>query len=300
MYHSFISRFFPSRSHFSITLFLFIVLSFHSQSSWSSVNLQLASIYEEPENIEDYWVSEKLDGVRGYWDGRTLLTKSGNKINAPHWFTEGWPNSAMEGELWSGLNQFEQISGCVRKKVPSDCWLHITFNLFDLPDNKNTFTERIRAMKALVSLRNINHLKMIPQNRYSSTEQLMEKLESYTKALGEGLMLHHQDAFYTPGRSHSILKLKKYSDDEAVVLEYVAGKGKYENQLGSLKVKTKDGIVFKIGSGFSDKQRKNPPPINSIITFKYIGKTQRGVPRFASFMRIRHLCESPDCLISNK
>ena len=99
-------------------------------------------------------------------------------------------------------------------------------------------------------------------------------------------MLHLEDAHYKVGRSSSIMKLKIYLDAEAVVIEHVNGKGKYKNMLGALLVKTPEGLLIKIGTGFTDKQRSNPPVIGSTITYQYVGKTLKGVPRFASFKRM--------------
>ena len=100
-------------------------------------------------------------------------------------------------------------------------------------------------------------------------------------------MLHHQEAYYRVGRSNALMKLKQHDDAEAKVIAHIMGKGKYRNKLGSIVVELPSGLTFKIGSGFTDQQRTTPPKIGSVITFKYIGKTARGVPRFASFLRIR-------------
>ncbi len=56
--------------------------------------------------------------------------------------------------------------------------------------------------------------------------------------------------------------------------------------LGSLLVQEIDGDRFRIGSGFSDAERADPPAIGSIVTFKYHGRTKNGLPRFASFLRM--------------
>ena len=161
--------------------------------------------------------------------------------------------------------------------------------VFDLPQHKGNFTERITEMKQQINLSNSNNLAVIKQNKLNNLHELHRALDLVVKNKGEGLMLHHQHAYYHVGRSKQLMKLKQYQDAEATVLNHIPGKGKYQQQLGSLLVKTTEGITFKIGSGFSDQQRQEPPPIGSIITYKYIGKTQRGVPRFASFLRIRQL-----------
>jgi DNA ligase-1 len=74
---------------------------------------------------------------------------------------------------------------------------------------------------------------------------------------------------------------------EGTVIAHNPGKGKFEGMLGSLTLQLENGIEFKLGTGFSLAQRKTPPPIGSSVTFKYHGFTRNGVPRFASFMRVR-------------
>jgi len=100
-------------------------------------------------------------------------------------------------------------------------------------------------------------------------------------------MLHHQSGLYHSGRSQDLLKLKPYTDAEAIIIGYRSGKGKFTDKMGAVKVKTLTGEIFFIGSGFSDKDRENPPPLNSLITFRHQGYTDSGIPRFAVFIRIR-------------
>jgi len=251
--------------------------------------IQKGSVYHAVENIKNYWVSEKLDGIRGYWNGKQLLTRQGNNINAPKWFTQNWPHTVMDGELWIARGQFEQTSGIIRKKNATDnSWQKIRFMIFDLPKSSGDFSQRITAMKNITKQTNSPYLNMITQQKFSSVSSLFIHLDDIVKLGGEGLMLHHQNALYKVGRVQHLMKLKKYQDAEAKVIAHIQGKGKFLNMLGALKVKTKSGIVFKIGSGFSNKERKNPPPIGAQITYKFFGKTKNGVPRFASFMRTRH------------
>ena len=250
--------------------------------------IQKGSIYHTVENIKNYWVSEKLDGVRGYWNGKHLLTRQGNNINAPKWFTQNWPNTVMDGELWIARGQFEQTSGIIRQKSAADNgWQKIRFMIFDLPKTSGDFSQRIAVMKNITKQTNSSYLNMITQQKFRSVSSLFAHLDSIVELGGEGLMLHHQNALYKVGRVQHLMKLKKYQDDEAEVIAHIQGKGKFINMLGALKVKTKSGIIFKIGSGFSNEERKNPPAIGTQITYKFFGKTKNGVPRFASFIRIR-------------
>lgn len=258
--------------------------------SGTQPHIQKGVVMDETIKVEDYWISEKLDGIRGYWNGEVLLTRSGNKINTPSWFTKGWPKTPLDGEIWSQRNSFENIISCVsQQKENNKCWQQLKLMVFDLPSHKGKFSQRILAMQTLINTNPSPYLQMIAQIQIPTMQALYERLEKIVKIKGEGLMLHHQDALYKQGRNKHLMKLKKYQDDEALVIKHITGKGKYSKMLGSLLVKTPSGMKFKIGTGFTDLQRQNPPPIGSIITYQYIGKTKRGVPRFASFKRIRQL-----------
>ncbi len=250
--------------------------------------LQLARNFHQNINIKNYWVSEKLDGIRGFWNGQQLLTRNGNILSPPHWFTKSWPNTAMDGELWSARGKFEQISACVRTTNSNgQCWRKLKLMIFDLPHQVVNFTERIKLMQQLVLETHSPYLGTIKQQQLNNRKSLYQLLNKVVADNGEGLMLHLATGHYQSGRSKNILKLKKHQDAEAKVIAHLPGKGKYKGLLGAIKVETPEGITFKIGSGFSDEDRMHPPKIGSLITYKYIGKTQRGVPRFASFLRIK-------------
>lgn len=250
--------------------------------------IQLATVYHQGINVKAYWVSEKLDGIRAYWDGKNLLSRKGNIFRAPEWFSKGFPDTPLDGELWINRRQFSELSGIVRKQKASDKeWQKIAFMIFDLPNSPKNFSKRIKQMEKVVKNSHSPYLKMIKQQKVENNRELQRLLEEVLSKGGEGLMLHRGDAHYQAKRSKDLLKLKKYQDAEAVVLQHLPGKGRNKGRLGALLVKTEDGTVFKIGSGFSDLQRENPPAVGATITYKYIGKTANGVPRFASFMRIR-------------
>jgi DNA ligase-1 len=271
---------------------LFFLLCLFSPLSHSNETLsppiQLATLYHQDINIQAYWVSEKLDGVRAYWNGKQLISKQGNVFNAPGWFIKDFPPRPLDGELWINRHQFEKVSGITRKLQPIDQeWQKISFMIFDLPGSDADFTSRLQLMEKLIKSSESAYLKMIKQQRVENNQQLQLLLEQVLNKWGEGLMLHKGNAYYQAKRSKDLMKLKKYEDAEAVVIEHFSGKGRNTGRLGSLLVETKEGIKFKIGTGFSDIERENPPPIGATITYKYTGKTNNNVPRFASFMRIR-------------
>ncbi|GGP50272.1 ATP-dependent DNA ligase [Shewanella algicola] len=272
-----------------VFLLIFTLCSFPCVSERLTIpEIQLASQYSDELIVADYLVSEKLDGVRGYWDGQQMLTRSGRKIDLPEWFTQHFPRYALDGELWMDQGLFEQISALVRTKhTEDDEWQQVKYMLFDLPSHKGTFEARYHAMQQLVAQVNVKQLQVIKQQTITSTEALFAERDKVVAAGGEGLMLHYRQAFYTVGRSPHIVKLKPKYDAEAVVIGHSAGKGKYHGMVGALTVKNQQGIIFKIGSGLTDKQRQDPPVIGAIITYQYLGYTQKGTPRFATFLRER-------------
>jgi len=275
-----------------ITALLYLSMPLSSHAA-ERLPIQLAKPFKQPEHIEQYFISEKLDGIRGYWTGKQLLTRSGQVINTPTFFTLGWPEQPLDGELWLKRQAFEETLSIVTTHSPNTTqWQNIRFMVFDLPQHQGMFSERVREMERMRSHDNHAHLGFIKQFKVNSTAHLQQVFNNVVQGGGEGLMLHHQNALYQSGRNKHLMKLKPFSDAEATVIAHIEGKGKYQGQLGAIQVKTAEGLVFKIGSGFSDIERKNPPKIGSVITFKYSGKTKRGVPRFASYLRVRRSAET--------
>lgn len=250
--------------------------------------LILAEIYRDGIDPRAYWVSEKLDGVRAYWDGRRLFFRSGKPVNAPEWFTRRLPGQALDGELWLGRGTFERLSGIVRKTEAVDAeWRQVRYMLFELPGAAGTFTERLEHIKRLVEETGLPWLRAVEQFRVDGQVALQAELDAIVAAGGEGLMLHRADAPYASGRRGDLLKLKPYLDSEARVLAHLPGKGRHAGRLGALLVEEADGRRFRIGGGFTDAQRDHPPLPGSLVTYRYRGLTADGLPRFPSFLRVR-------------
>lgn len=119
-----------------------------------------------------------------------------------------------------------------------------------------------------------------------SKEHLMEELDSVIAKGGEGVMLRDPESLYENRRSASLLKVKKFDDAEATVTGHERGTGRCSGMTGAIHVRGDDGIEFKIGSGFTDAQRMKPPKIGSRVTYKYMGKSNSGKPRFPIFLRV--------------
>jgi DNA ligase-1 len=251
--------------------------------------LQLANRYHDQIDITNYWVSEKFDGVRGYWDGTQMMSRQGNIIQTPLWFVDVLPKTPLDGELWLGRGQFDRLSGIIRRHhIDEEDWRLIKYLIFDLPASEQTFDLRVEKIKLIVKQVNRSHIQSVVQFKLDDHVVLLETLDRIVKNKGEGLMLHRGASHYQNNRSDDLLKLKKSSDAEATVIEHYGGQGKYTDLLGSMLVETDDQRRFKLGTGFSDLERANPPPIGSIITYRYFGLTNKGTPRFASFLRIRN------------
>ncbi len=257
--------------------------------------LMLATTYHGGLDVSDYWVSEKLDGVRGRWDGQRLITRAGLPIVPPRWFTAGWPKAAMDGELWIGRGRFDEVSGLVRAGAADDrTWRKVRFMVFDLPTQGGTFEVRVLRMRTLLSATGIAWLQPVAQFRLGNATELEARLKQVAAGGGEGLVLHRRGAIYRVGRSDDLIKYKLYDDAEARVVAHTPGKGKYAGLLGALVMKLPEGRQFRLGSGFTDAQRANPPPIGSLVTYRYNGLTSKGLPRFARFQRIRLDPPPPD------
>lgn len=250
--------------------------------------VMLADVYHAGIALNDYWVSEKYDGVRGYWDGRQLLTRSGAVIHAPAWFTAGWPKTPMDGELWAGRGQFDRASGIIRQQPADDeAWHQIHYMVFDLPGRPGAFDQRLTALQQQIAVIHLPWVQAVEQFKVTDEADLKRRLDQVVQEGGEGLVLHRGASLYHAGRSGDLLKLKPYDDAEAKVIGYLPGKGKYRGMMGSLLMQLPDGTRFRIGTGFSDAQRRDPPPVGSMVTFRYQGMTPAGKPRFARFLRVR-------------
>ncbi len=250
-------------------------------------SLQKPVAYQGNEIVTGWLMSEKLDGIRGYWDGKKLLTRQGKKITPPAWFTQNFPPFELDGELWSGRSQFELIQSIVLDQIPSDDWVKITYNLFEVPGVEGDFLVRLKKAQDWFSRHPSKYVKFIPQVPCKGKPHLDTFLGEIEALGGEGVIVKDPGQPYHTGRSPHVLKVKNFSDMEGVVIAVHPGKGKFTGKMGSLSIRLASGIQFKIGTGFSNKERVTPPEIGEIITFKHYGFTHSGKPRFASFLRVR-------------
>jgi len=262
----------------SVLILLFVTFPLFAKKP----NLLLLKVYQD-QNITGWVMSEKLDGVRAYWDGEKLLTRSGHIIHAPKWFTKGYPPFEIDGELWTKRGDFENIVSIVRDRVPSDKWREVKHYIFEVPHAKGALFERLKRVKSYES----SIIKIIPQIKIKNKKDLQRFLKEVEEKGGEGVVVRDPNTLYIDRRSNKALKVKTFLDRECKVVGYHQGHGKFDGLMGSIICKMDDNQTIKIGSGFSEKQRYNPPAIGTVITFKFKGYTKYGKPRFPVFLRVR-------------
>jgi len=254
------------------------------------------------QNVGGWLASEKLDGVRAYWDGRNLRSRNGKILAAPEAWSAHFPPFALDGELYTARGEFEKIQSIVMDKTPSvAAWSEVKFYVFDVPEGGGGLLERLSELEKFIAKNPQagQNLKIIKQVKVKDNAEFEAFAEHIVAKGGEGAVVREPNAPYERKRSKNALKYKKFKDAECEVTAINAGTGKYAGLMGSVTCKALSaagsnqdeqiphGVKFKVGSGFSDEERANPPKIGSIITYKYQNLTAKGLPRFPIFLRVR-------------
>ena len=267
------------RLKYVTALFLVFCTVLHA----SPLKLLLLKTYKN-QDIAGWVMSEKLDGIRAYWDGKNLYFRGGGIIHVPKWFTKDYPSFELDGELWSKRGDFENISAIVRDKIPDEnMWKNIKHYIFEVPNAKGGLLQRLKKAKPYEN----SIIKIIPQIKIKSKKHLYTFLKEIEQKGGEGVVVRDPDAPYISKRTSKALKVKSFKDAECEVVGYTKGKGKFKGMIGAIKCRLPDKTMFKIGSGLDVQTRKDPPNIGDIITFKYKELTKYGKPKFPVYLRIR-------------
>jgi DNA ligase-1 len=246
----------------------------------------LAHKWEVEHDPTGWWMSEKLDGIRAYWDGEGFVSRLGNRFAAPPWFVEDLPANTLDGELWVGRKLFNRTTSIVRSGAAGKDWKTVRYVVFDAPAHGGTFEERTAFCRELLD-RGLPYASWHPHEKCDGIDHLRTELERVEGLGGEGLMLRQPGSRYVSGRSNTLLKVKTFHDAEARVLDHVPGTGKHKGRLGALVVELPNGTRFNVGTGFSDRERQAPPDVGAVITFRYQELTEDGVPRFPSYVGVR-------------
>lgn len=247
--------------------------------------LLLAEKWDNELDPTGWWMSEKLDGVRAYWDGKQFISRNGSVYAAPDWFCKVMPNIPLDGELWGGRKNFQKATGIIRRHDNAGhLWIDITYMVFDVPTHNEVFESRINFCDDVVRKAQSGIIQLHKHELCKNVQHLKTTLENIELLGGEGLMLRKPGSLYETKRSPTLLKVKTFHDAEAKVVEYLPGKGRNKGRIGALIVELSNGIRFSVGTGLSDEEREKPPAIGSTITYRYQELSDGGVPRFPSFV----------------
>lgn len=267
----------------ALLLLSFFFLSLYSREMWLLQQFDPQVIQARPQS---FVYSEKLDGVRAFWDGKNLYSKGGKLLTPPSFFTQNFPPFAIEGELWSKRGDFENTVSILKSTKKKEKWRELKFYIFEVPNQQGGILKRLEVLEAYLASQPAPFISIIPQLPLNTLQALQDALSAITQAGGEGVVVREKDAPYYTGRNKKAMKLKLYEDRECKITSYVQGKGKFENLVGSIICLDGD-VEFKIGSGMSEDFRKNPPKVGTIITYKYFGLNKNKLPKFPVFLRIR-------------
>ncbi len=257
-----------------------------SASEATAPPVLLAHSWNNEMDLSGWWMSEKLDGVRAYWDGVRFVSRLGNPFFAPSWFTDGMPSHPLDGELWLDRKRFQECVSIVRRQDAGDAWKALRYLVFDVPHLEDPFEARVDAIHQQFGAGQHPYVQAHAHVRCEGTSHLRAELQRVEALGGEGLMLRQPQSRYEVGRSHTLLKVKTFFDAEGRVVGHEQGKGKHKDRLGALVVEMETGTRFNVGTGLSDKERESPPPIGAIITYRYQELSKDGVPRFPTYVGI--------------
>jgi len=248
-------------------------------------NVLLAKSWTPDTDPAGWWMSEKLDGVRAYWDGSQFWSRLGGTF-----FTRNLPKTPLDGELWMGRGRFQDTVGIVKQKAGGskdpERWRKLTYMVFDNCDPTQPFERRQDKLSLLLSpFFGAGAVFVLGHARCGDIHHLRAELKRVEALGGEGLMLRMPGSMYEGKRSGTLLKVKTFHDAEARVVGHLAGQGKHKGRMGALECVMPNGTKFSVGTGFTDAQRELPPEVGSVITYSYQELTKDGVPRFPSFVR---------------
>ncbi|XP_077982754.1 uncharacterized protein LOC144437642 [Glandiceps talaboti] len=274
------------------------------KKSKAMIQVLLAHKYTESVNPTGWWMSEKLDGVRAWWDGYKFRSRLGNTFYAPKWFTKDFPTEMeLDGELFGGRGMFQSTVSIVKSSETDERWKKITFHVFDAPNLKTLgFEKRIEELEDYFNEHKVSTVKVVDQTKCKGKDHLMAELKRINEAGGEGVMIREPKSKYENCRSKTLLKIKTFHDAEARVVGYKPGKGNNTGVTGALMVQMANGKVFAVGSGLNNADRRHPPKKGTIIVYKFQEYSNSGTPRFPSYIGVAaDKTEPKDCILeSNK
>ncbi|CAF4811454.1 unnamed protein product [Rotaria sp. Silwood1] len=250
----------------------------------------LAETWTEDVDPTGWWMSEKLDGVRAYWNGKNFYSRQGNLFHVPDFFKAALPKVPLDGEIWCGRGLFQKCVSIVKKqanKVVPDDYKLLTYLIFDAPSHGGKYEDRVKWLQANIPQDDDKcFATVVGIKKCEGLAQLKQFLADVNKTGGEGIMLRKPGSLYEHKRSTTLLKVKTFYDEEALIIGHKPSKS-LVGMVGALECELPNGKRFDVGSGLNMDQRRKPPKKGSVITFKFQELSNSGSPRFPVFLRVR-------------
>jgi DNA ligase-1 len=255
---------------------------------------------------EKVFIQPKLDGVRCIFTKDGAYSRTGKEFkNLAHIkydltdYFRKHPNSVLDGELYNHAlkNDFEKIISLVRKQKPTDQDARdaenlVQYHVYDTIAEGVNYEDRFNWLTRYLP---IAASMTLIKNTVVESQDEAKMLHDVHLAQGyEGSMLRLNKP-YEQKRSYNLQKFKDFSDTEATIVGYEAGKGKFTGLIGKFFMQDDDGNEFgcPIGKGYNFADRKNildniHDYIGQRATFTYFQRTQAGSYRHPLFKTLRN------------
>ena len=255
---------------------------------------------------EKVFIQPKLDGVRCIFTKDGAYSRTGKEFkNLAHIkydltdFFRKHPNSVLDGELYNHAlkDDFEKIVSLVRKTKPTeddrrDAQHLVQYHVYDTIAEGVDYEDRFNWLTRYLPIAaTMTLIKNTVVNSYDEAKMLhnLHLAQGY-----EGSMLRLNKP-YEQKRSYNLQKFKDFSDTEATIIGYEAGKGKFTGLIGKFFMQDDDGNEFgcPIGKGYNFADRKAMLDnvhdyIGQRATFTYFQRTQAGSYRHPLFKTLRN------------
>jgi ATP-dependent DNA ligase len=257
---------------------------------------------------EKVFIQPKLDGVRCIFTKDGAYSRTGKEFhNLQHIkidlekFFDQQPNAVLDGELYNHdlKDDFEQIISLVRKQKPTDedrlnAHRLIQYHVYDMIAEGPSYEDRLNWLLSSKYLwsDSVISVETIQVNKYEEAANV--HYDGFLKQGYEGSILRLNGP-YEQKRSYNLQKFKDFSDTEATIIGYEAGKGKFTGLIGKFLMVDDDGNEFgcPIGKGYNYSDRRYileniHDYIGKIATFTYFERTKAGSYRHPLYKTLRN------------
>jgi len=234
------------------------------------------------QDFVDWYICCKSGGVRCYWNGTKLLSKTLKAYSVPEQFTKDFPKAFLDVELFMQSGSSDDVSEILRKnKCEIKDWKKLHVSVLDAPGLELPFSERLLKMKQVFEDIDSPYISLCEYKICKNRDSLMKKLETVKmKEESTSLILLDPDNMYEEGKSNTMFEIVVTQQEGAEVVGYEKGRSN-NGKITKLEVINAHGVKFSIGLGLTDKIKKNPPEIGSIVKFSFQGINKSGVPKKA-------------------